>query len=651
MIVNIQKYRSSGTKTIIFGTLVVISSIACKTPFWSTDGDEDDRSGQQPIGDWLDQSSRSAILSLTAEDYQGLSSRGSPIQWHPILMPLRNELSLADRDFVLGTPNSLGAIEGTIPEAGQCLLLNISSTPIPLNNASIPSLTNVSMELRDAFGQTQIGARGQLFFIHDQATRAVRAIGFFDEQGQAQCQIPQGRWFVSTGFGEARGHKIFSTTAGKDVRVQIRHHQRARITIRAGKDTGIQVGDLMRIGRLTASQAAAQEADQLPEVPLQVQEDLFRPVLTPSENLGVREYLFTSLIIQRREFSIQLDPGEYTIGLWRNGGMYRCAGRLIVNSKEDSLLACDPGMVTARLSEKNQPVNELSNSSSSAMTSLVFDGSFMPSRLIGQSSFRAWMAKSGVSRILRAGRTVDTQQQQIQFLLQPLMQDFSATTIQRPEGPYVGDFRLTQRSDTDEKMGRANFARLLIAQSGMNIDSVLARVFDSSHFSQTIPIAGTSERGLLEGVVPLTFRTVLKSSGSRSFRTEGAETLATNGSLIEWLEPLPAASGAPLKLGPQQHIRMRLLVPPEDTTENFGMFINGERFKQWSVNRNQSKSSYRSIEIDEKINMQSDFFVAFASWGQNYLPEFMYGVRQLPALAFTRIYCVDINENAICDRQ
>lgn len=113
----------------------------------------------------------------------------------------------------------------------------------------------------------------------------------------------------------------------------------------------------------------------------------------------------------------------------------------------------------------------------------------------------------------------------------------------------------------------------------------------------------------------------------------------------------PRRFWAPLKLGPQQHIRMRLLVPPEDTTENFGMFINGERFKQWSVNRNQSKNSYRTIEIDEKINMQSDFFIAFASWGQNYLPEFMYGVRQLPAFAFTRIYCVDINENAICDRQ
>jgi len=651
MIVNIKKYRSSGIKYIIFGMLVAILSIACKTPFWTTDSDEGEGSGEQPMGDWLDQSSRSAILSLTAEDYQGLSSRGSPVQWHPILMPLRNELSLVDRDFVLGTPNSLGAIEGTIPEAGQCLRLNTSSTAIPLNSASVPSLTNVSMELRDASGQSQLGARGQLFFIHDQPTRAVRAIGFFDDQGQAQCQIPQGRWFVSTGFGDARGHKIFSTTTGKDVRVQIRHHQRARITIKAGKDTGIQFGDLMRIGRLTALQPTPQEADQLPEVALQVQEDLFRSVLTPSENLGIREYLFTSLIVQRREFSIQLDPGEYAISLWRNGGMYRCAARLIVNPKEDSLLACEPGMVTARLSEKNLPGNELSNSSSAAMTSLVFDGSFMPSRLIGQSSFRAWMAKSGVSRILRAGRTVDTQQQQIQFLLQPLMQDFSATTIQRPEGPYVGDFRLTQRSDTDERMGRANFARLLIAQSGMNIDSVLARVFDSNNFSQTIPIAGTSERGLLEGVVPLTFRTVLKSSGSRSFRTDGAETLATNGSLIEWLEPLPAASGAPMKLGPQQHIRLRLLIPPEDTTDNFGMFINGERFKQWTVNRNQSKSTYRTIEIDEKVNMQSDFFIAFAAWGQNYLPEFMYGVRQLPALAFTRIYCVDINENAICDRQ
>ena len=151
--------------------------------------------------------------------------------------------------------------------------------------------------------------------------------------------------------------------------------------------------------------------------------------------------------------------------------------------------------------------------------------------------------------------------------------------------------------------------------------------------------------------MPLTFRTILKSPEGRTFRTETADAIVTNGATIEWIEPVPANVGSPLTLGPQQHIRVRLLIPPGDTTENFGMFVNGERYKQWTVNLNSDKSKYRTIEIDEKVTLQGDFNVSFASWGQSYLPEFMYGIRQLPAFAFTRVYCVDVNENGICDKQ
>lgn len=653
MIVNTLKKTSCLRFLQLFAALTAVCAVSCQTPFWRQDSDAEEQLTSLSSNEWMEQSSRAALLSLSAEDFQGLSSRGSPAQFHPLLMPLRSEISLTDRDFLLGTPNALGAIEGTVPEIGQCLGLpnSFAQPPAPESSASGERTTDAAFELLNPAGEPQTGSYGQLFFIHEQASRAVRYLGFFDDDGKARCQIAQGRWFISTGFGDARTHKLFSSTLGKETKISIKQHKRAVLRIRPGRDTGLQYGDLLRIGRIRAQQAAPQEADQLPEVALQVQEDLFRPVLSPSENFGVREYLFTSLIIQRREFSIPVEPGEYMIGLWRGGSMYRCADRLLVNANEHALLACSPEMQTARLSEKISGFSDESPLSQEKLNTLIFDASFMPSRLIGQSSFRAWMTKNGVSRLLRAGRTVDIQHQQIQFLLQPLMQDFSATTIQKPEGPYIGDFRLTQRAETDNKMGKANFARLLYAQSGMNVDSILTRVFSGLNFGQTIPMAGTTERGLLEGVVPLTFKTTLKSMNSRSFRTEGADTVVSNGAQIEWIEPLPAVSGTPLKLNPQQHLRVKLIVPPEDTTENLGMFINGERVKQWSISPEQSKSKFRTLEIDEKVNYQNDFFIGFASWGQNYLPEFMYGIRQLPALSFTRMYCIDINENGICDRQ
>jgi hypothetical protein len=329
--------------------------------------------------------------------------------------------------------------------------------------------------------------------------------------------------------------------------------------------------------------------------------------------------------------------------------MHRCTDKLLVKSSEEALLVCDPDMQSLRLPEKGfSSLNPLLGSNDK-MKTLVFDGSFFPSKLMGNPSFRGWMSKTGLTRFIRAGRTVDNQQQQIQFLLQPLLQDFLGKSIRKPEGPYIGDFRLTQKKETDEKMGHANFARLLFAQQGLNIEAIAERVFLPA-LSQTIPMAGTTERGFLEGVVPFTFRTTLRIENSQNFRTEGAESLVSNGAEILWIEPVPAMSGATLKLGQQQHVRVRLTVPPEDTTENFGMFINGEKYKTWAVDRMMDKRKFRTLEIDEKISLQSDFHIAFASWGKNYLPEFMFGIRQLPALAFTRNYCIDVNENGICDK-
>lgn len=649
MIVNTQKYFSAPKFSILFSLLITILMVWCTSCQWTGKSAAGEPPGTIAGDDWMEQSSRASFLSLNAEDYQGLSSRGSPIQWHPLLIPLRADSMLSDRDFVLGLPNALGSLEGVVPDAGQCALLNQSSTPTTAD--SNENMTSIVVNLLDPKSRPQTGVHGQLFFIHEHSSRAVRSVGFFDDDGLAQCRIPKGHWYISTGFGEARVHKVFSTGSGKEIRIQIRQHKRALLRIRPSRDTGLQYGDLIRIGRIRAQQPAPQESGQLPEVPIQIPDDLLRSTLSPSENFGVREYLFTSLILQRREFSISLEPGEYMIGVWRRGIVHRCAEKLIINTTDHALLACHPDMESSKLANNSVVSKSVIDNEQRKLNTLIFDGSFMPSRLIGQDSFRTWMIKSGATRMLRAGRSIDTQQQQIQFLLQPLMQEFSASGFQQPEGPFIGDFRLTQRPDTDEKMAKVTFARILTAQSGLNIESILARFFAGSTFSQTIPLAGITERGLLEGVVPLTFRTILNSSESRIFRTEGAETFVTNGSLIEWIDPLPANIGSPLKLGPQQHVRIKLTVPPEDTTENLGMFINGERVKQWNIDSALVKSSYRILEIEEKINLKSDFLLGFASWGQTYLPEFMYGLKKLPALAFTRIYCVDVNENGICDRQ
>lgn len=625
---------------------------ACRTLGLSTEQSEHAGKPEGESSDWNEPTSQMQLLSLSAEDYQGLSSKGAPLFWQPILMPLRSGIALADKTFALGFTGLYGNVDGRLPDNGQCLWLPHSSpTPVLNENLSVAPLpTEISLETGTA-AQTK-NTSGQMFLIHDRISRFVRAIGFFNDEGKASCLLPEGRWLVSTGFGEARVHKPFSVQSKHKTQITLRAHPRAKIIVRSGKDTGLQFGDLMRIGRLRSQQPVAQATGDLPDVPMTVQDDLIRPVLTPSENGGVREYLFTSLMIQRSEFTLLLEPGEYAIGLWRDGFIHRCMSRLVVRPDEQAILACEQNKGSSNSlndSEiKQNPFEPSVQILNPSLKQYIFDGSFLPSRLLNQGSFRAWMHKNGVNRFLRAGRTFENNQQ-VQFILQPLLQSFSNDRLIRPDGPYIGDFRLTQKSATDESMGRSPFARLLFAQAGINVESIVSRIFRPA-FAHSILMAGSSERGFLEGVVPLTFRTYLRFRENRNLRTEDAESFASNGAQLEWLEPSPGLSGTPLKIGPQQHIRVRLSVPPEDTTEFLTMFINGEQYKQWTIPSTPAKGSMRTLDIDEKILMTEDFTVGFASWGKNYLPEFMYGVRQLPALGISRSYCFDINENSVCDR-
>ncbi|NBX17759.1 MAG: hypothetical protein EBR09_10370 [Proteobacteria bacterium] len=651
MIVNTGiKYRNlirAGICTVVIG----LCAPACKSLLSRFSDDQNSPELQKFLENAGDGSGRTALLSLTADDYQGLSSRGSPLQWQPVLMPLRSGLVLTDRQFALGTSGALGNIEGRLPDLGRCQPLASSSTPSDDSLRPQDAGVKVSLELADESGNRAGGSGGQLFLVHDQISRFVRAVGFWDESAQATCNLPAGRWFLSTGFGEARSHIPFVVSPNRENKVLLKALPRARVIVRLGRETGLEFGDILRIGRIRTPQPAAQTPDELPEVPLLIQDDLIRPVMTPSENNGVREYLFTSILLHRPEFTMPLEAGEYSISLWRDGIMKRCNTRVLIQPSDVAVLACDSEKTGNATETFSQQENRSLIFSDSNARSIVFDGTFLPSRMINNSSLRAWLAKNGVNRFLRAGRTVENQQfQQLQFILQPLLQAVQAERIIPPEGPFVGNFSLSQKAESDEKTSRAPFARLLYAQSGLNLDSLLSRVFKPL-FAGTLPLAGISERGLLEGVVPLTFRTTIRTTEVNKLRSEETETYVSNGAQIEWIEPLPAASGYPMRLGPQQRVRVRLRVPPDDTTEYFSMFINGERYKQWSVPLSQYRNMTRTLEIDEKITLTTDFLIGFSSWGKTYLPEYMFGVRQLPAVGFTRIYCIDANENALCDRQ
>ncbi|MEY3901623.1 MAG: hypothetical protein RL189_929, partial [Pseudomonadota bacterium] len=253
---------------------VALTIVGCKTTWWSDEIASTNEDSSINSGDWNDQSNRTALLSLSPEDYEVLGSRGAPIRWQPLLMPLRNGYHLTDRHFALGISGTLGTTDGRIPEPGQCRLLTQSSSISSSKSENGQALHDVEIGLEDPKGQRTTGNGGQLFLIHDQVSRFVAAVGFWDDDGKALCQLPAGRWFISSGFGEARTHKSFLVAPNRENKTTLRTHTRARLIIRPGKDTGLQYGDLMRIGRVRAQMPAAQTDEELPEVPLLLQDDL-----------------------------------------------------------------------------------------------------------------------------------------------------------------------------------------------------------------------------------------------------------------------------------------------------------------------------------------------------------------------------------------
>lgn len=592
------------------------------------------------------------LLSLSAakSDYKSVSSRGSPVYWQPLLMPLRDKLTLSDRDFILGVPDKYGTIDANLPQNGQCILLNNQAQSQASNSNS-----EALIELKHSGASPQQAAEGTIFFIHDAGSRSVQGFGFLDSSGLARCRLPKGLWYISIGFGEARTHKILSTQVDNGT-VQLQHHPRATLTIRPDRETKLRFGDIIRIGKLKPIAPLVQEDNGLPEVPLLVPDDLFRSVVTPSENSGVREYLMTSLLVHRQEFNLRLEPGQYYIGIWRKGEMFRCSARLLIQPEEESVLACDPDMESSRYAE-SAPVPLIPIPTEKSIKQIQFDATFIPARIIGNKFFRNWLAQGAVTDLMLSHGEVTNQligntredglQKNLRFKLQPIMQTIGGEL--KADGPYTGDFRSRPTQNTEFQA--LSFVRLLSAQASIDADTLLSVVFSNENLWQTIPMAGTSERALLEGAVPFTFKTSIKSNRTGILRTDTAEVYATNGAAIEWINPSPPSAGLPMKLGAQQQIRVRLVVPPGNTTEQFALIVNGKRKKQWSIPKGQSSTSYRVLEIEEKNDEKSDFMIGFAAWSRTYLPEFMYGIKQLPALAFTRSYCVDVNENNICDKQ
>jgi hypothetical protein len=478
-----------------------------------------------------------------------------------------------------------------------------------------------------------------LFAALEEETGALLALGRFDKDGSASCELPRLRLAVSTGFGQARVETTVPEGATETTLARV-ERGRLRVDPSAPADGISLEGTILRIGRETRLPPGNVETENL-RLPLTLDGDLFRGVPNPSENFGAKEILQSTLLVGSSAFSLTLEPGEYVGAVLRPGGNVVCVARFSIRADAQSTLACPRSGASA--SAANSTLEE---SRPAGTSEALVDATFLPPRLLASAQFRQWMSNAGLTHTLLPDKpselgTGGRSPSRLDFLYSPVR---GANAGQSPAGPYSGWFG---NFDSFTEVLRAQEARVLVAPELLEGERQISTFLQNTDQS-ILPLGGTGEEGLGGRTTPFLLATRFRFPLAGGFLPDASEILVTNGMDIEWTEPSLAEGLFPLRMPLQQRFRARVRIPPGYRPDYAEIYVNSKLYKRWYITR-QEEDAWEVFLVDERIDLAQDFSIALGVWGQSFLPELIFGSSTTPALAFTRSYCIDANENGICE--
>lgn len=599
------------------------------------------------------QVSAGPLLGVDREDI-ALGGRPRGPLWRTLLLPLQ-DVPLGEDSFLLGYLREFGGDFAKAPLPGQCVrteAVQADQSKTRRADAILQRTFQLSRWAADgtatpaAFASSFLTPSQLLFVVLEEETGALLALGRFAENGTASCALPRVRLAVSTGFGQARSETSVPEGATETTLAPV-ERGRLRIDPSALADRISLEGTLLRIGRETrALQGNSQTANL--RLPLPLDGDLFKSIPNPSENFGAKEIFQSTILIGSSSFSLNLEPGDYVATLSRPGGALVCVARIAIRNDAQSLLTCPRPENSAESGQSNVFFGNPSSAQgfSADTAEALVDATFFPPRLLASDQFRQWMTAAGLTHALLPDKPTDLNTasrtpSRLDYVFAPLPGPLADLG---PSGPYSGWFG-TIESFTE--VLRSQEARVLLAPELLEGERKISTFLQNTDHT-ILPLGGMGEEGLGGRTTPFLLTTRFRFPRSQGFVPDASEILVSNGIDIEWTEPSLSEGAFPLRMPLQQRFRARVRIPPGYRPDYAELYVNSNLFKRWYIAR-EEVDSWETFLIDERIDLSEDFFIALSVWGQTFLPELTFGSSTTPALAFTRSYCIDANENGICE--
>ncbi len=555
------------------------------------------------------------------------SSVTNGLVWTPFILPNDNGISLREADLLIGYWNGVNNPILT-PNPGICRILENSDEEfLPKGPLKLIHFTS------DRINPEQ--DEKELFFLLSPSEQKPFAMVRLNSDGKASCFISLKSYYISTGYGQYRKE---IQVEGSEVNVKVPFSENIFVKINPKVANGINEGDILRIGRNISEQGITTIKSNYNEgnflIPTKIDGDLYVSGNFESKNMGVDEYLKTSILVGKKPFEIQLAPSSYTFAVLRKNKLV-CLKNVSLKESEIFELSC-PQIQKEDIEFEDESKN------------YYFDASIFPSSIIETKQFQDWAFSSPNYFLITSPNYYQDYENKKEENLSLIKQftfiyQNSQTKLARylPE-PYT--------AIAPSEIMKSELTQLYLGVTG-NINSnyiSLLRSNPQNHYFLGIPLGGVGEKNIVNYAVPFSSFTKLIRIVPKKEFLKLSNVQASNGALFYLFEPLtlPQNEGL-LSSYVQQRFRLRITIPAWNSTNVVEMYINGKIRRRWVLDRGDISKPYAK-SFEEGISETKAFTVRWVAWGPDFLPDFLTGTKRTLPFAMTRDYCIDTVGDGIC---
>lgn len=556
------------------------------------------------------------------------SSVSNGLVWTPFVLPNENGIRIHESDFLDGYWN--GENNPILPpEPGSCRTLE--------NTDIDPSLTKGPLKLihfmSDRINPEQDDKK--LFFLLSPSGQKPFAMLRLNANGKASCFISLKSYYISTGYGQYRKEIQVN---GEERNIKVTFPENTFIKIEPKVTNGIHKGDILRVGRSISKQEILtlntnyNEGDFL--IPTKIEGDLFVSGNFESKNMGVDEYLKTSILIGKNPFELQLEPSSYTFAVLRKNKLV-CLKN--VNLKESELyeLSC-PQLQKEDIEFEDESKN------------YYFDSSIFPATIIETKQFQDWAFSLPNYFLLTSPSYFQDyafkKEEESNLIKQfSFMYQNSRTKLTR----YLPD---VYTAIAPSEIKKSELTQLYFGITSNVSSSYISSLRNNpqNHYFLGIPLGGSEEQNVVNYSVPFSSFTKLTNIVPTRNFLKMSNVQASNGALFYLFEPLPLPqNGGLFSSYLQQSFRLRITIPPWNSTNVVEMYINGKIHRRWILDRGDISKPYAK-SFEEGMSETKAFTVRWVAWGEDFLSDFLTGTKNALPFAMTRDYCIDTVGDGVC---